>query len=77
MDQLRKEHSRREGQTQGQEDQIRHFQRELESDLYSGTGVRHRDMLAKLKVKIHNIVLARRCLFYIGVNSFDLYVGVA
>ena len=49
-DHLRKEQARREGQKQGQEDQARHIQRELQSDLYSGTEARHKDMLAKLKV---------------------------
>ena len=49
-DHLRKEQARREGQKQGQEDQARHLKRELESDLYSGTEARHKDMLAKLKV---------------------------
>ena len=35
-----------------QEEQTRHFQRELQSDLYRGTEIRHRDMLAKLKVRV-------------------------
>ena len=39
-----------EGHKQGQDDQVRHLQRELQSDMYKDTDARHKDMLIKLRV---------------------------
>ena len=39
-----------EGHKQGQDDQVRHLQRELQSDMYKDTDTRHKDMLIKLRV---------------------------
>ena len=56
VDRLRKEHARAEGQRLGQEDQVRHLRRELQSDLYCNTEQRHMDMLIKLKVRTLRVV---------------------
>ena len=51
VDRLRKECARAEGHKLGQEDQVRHLQKELQSDLYSKTEERHIEMVIKLKVR--------------------------
>ena len=42
--------ARVEGHKQGQDDQVRHLQRELQSDMYKDTDARHKDMLITLRV---------------------------
>ena len=39
-----------EGHKLGQDDQVRHLQRDLQSDMYRDTDARHKDMLIKLRV---------------------------
>eukprot|EP00731_Ephydatia_muelleri_P020288 Em0013g15a len=48
-DRLRKEEARQEGHRVGQEDQLRHWQKELQSDMYRDVGTRHYNMLVVLK----------------------------
>ena len=51
-DRLRTEDARCNGNKKSHEDIIRHFQRELQSDLYRDTEARHKDMLGKLKASV-------------------------
>ena len=51
VDRLRKDHARAEGHKQGQEDQVRHLQRELQSELYATTEERYTNMVIDLKVR--------------------------
>lgn len=44
--------SRVKGHKLGQEDRVRDFQRELQSDLYKDADTRHRDMLITLRVGV-------------------------
>ena len=55
VDRLRIEKTRVEGHKQGQEDHVRHFQRDLQSELYAGIGDRYRDMQIQLKVRGHDL----------------------
>eukprot|EP00731_Ephydatia_muelleri_P020296 Em0013g23a len=48
-DRLRKEEARQEGHRVGQEDQLRHWQKELQSDMYRDVGTKHYNMLVVLK----------------------------
>ena len=48
---LRKDHARAEGHKQGQEDQVKHLQRELQSELYATTEERYTSMVIDLKVR--------------------------
>ena len=50
VERLRKDHARAEGHKLGQEDQVRHLKRELQSDLYATTEKRYMEMFIKLKV---------------------------
>ena len=49
-DRLRKEEARQEGHRVGQEDQLRHWQKELQTDMYRDVGTRHYNMLVVFKV---------------------------
>lgn len=48
----RLQQARAEGHKLGQEDQVRHTQRELQADIYKEADSRHRDMLITLRVSL-------------------------
>lgn len=49
MEHLRKEEARQEGHRVGQEDQLRHWQKELQSDMFKDVSTKHYNMLVVLK----------------------------
>lgn len=58
VDRLRKEQARAEGHKLGVEDQVRHLQKELQSEMYSGLEDRYMDMVIKLKVRKPPLITA-------------------
>ena len=55
VDRLRIEKTHVEGHKQGQEDHVRHFQRDLQSELYAGIEDRYRDKQIQVKVRGHDL----------------------